>query len=259
MAVHPTALVAPDAQLGPDVCVGPFAVIEARTQIGAGCEIRAYAVVKQFTSLGAGCVVHENAVLGGEPQDLSYSGADSRLLIGERCRVREGATINRAATPGGETRVGEDCYVMAGAHVGHDCVVGNRVILGNNVLLAGHVRIEDDAFLSGGVGVHQFCRVGRLAMIGGITKLVQDALPFVTTDGNPGRARGLNVVGLRRAGVTASELRVLKQAHQILLRSGLGLDTALSQLAGLDDPRVAELAAFARTARRGFAHPAADA
>ncbi len=253
-SLHPTAVIAPGARLAAGVRVGPYAVLEADVEIGAGCEIRAHAVVKSGTGLGPDNVVHEGAVLGGEPQDLAFAGGASRLLIGARNRIREGVTIHRASSPGGTTRVGSDCFLMANAHVAHDCRLGDRVILANNVALAGHVTIDDAAFLSGGVVVHQFCRIGRLALVGGNTKLVQDALPFVISDGDPGRARGLNVVGLRRAGVAVSQLRVLKQAYRVLLRSSRPLLAALEELAALGDPLVDELVAFVRGSRRGFAH-----
>jgi UDP-N-acetylglucosamine acyltransferase len=143
---------------------------------------------------------------------------------------------------------------MAYAHVAHDDRLGDRVILANNVALAGHVEIGDGAFLSGGVVVHQFCRIGRLAMIGGNSKIVQDCLPFVITDGVPGRARGLNVVGLRRAGIGAGQVRALKEGYRLLLRSSLPLEDALSRMAAVGDPLVDEMAAFVRGSRRGFAH-----
>jgi len=152
--------------------------------------------------------------------------------------------------------VGSDCFLMAHAHIAHDNRIGDRAILANNVMLAGHVEIAERAFLGGGVGVHQFCRVGRMAMIGGYAKVVQDCLPFVITDGAPARARGLNVVGLRRAGVSASQLRTLHQAYRLLLRSGLALERGLEELRGLSDPLVDELAAFAGSSKRGFAHSA---
>jgi UDP-N-acetylglucosamine acyltransferase len=150
--------------------------------------------------------------------------------------------------------IGDDVYLMAYAHVAHNCRLGDRVILANNVALAGYVEIGDRAFLSGGVVVHQFCRLGRLAMIGGNSKIVQDCLPFVTTDGVPGRARGLNAVGLRRAGFKASQVRMLKEAYRLLLRAGLSLDQALLQLAAFNDANVAELIDFARRSQRGFCH-----
>lgn len=250
--LHPTSLVDPSAQLGAGVRVGPYAIVEAHAVLGAGCELRAHAVVKRFTRLGPDNVVHEGAVLGGEPQDLSFAGGESALEIGARNHIREGVTIHRAARPGSATVVGSDCFLMAYSHVAHDCRLGDRVILANNVALAGHVEIGERAFLSGGVVVHQFCRIGRLAMIGGNTKVTQDCLPFVITDGHPGRARGLNVVGLRRAGVTATQLRTLRQAYRLLLRSALPLETACVRLAELHDALADELALFGRGARRGF-------
>jgi UDP-N-acetylglucosamine acyltransferase len=256
VSIHPNAVVSPEARIGEGVRIGPFAVVEEGTTIGDGCEIRAHAVIKRGCVLGVHNRVHEGAVLGGEPQDVSFGGHDSRLVIGDRNVIREGVTIHRSTKPGGATVVGSDCFVMAYAHVAHDGRIGDRVILANNVALAGHVEIADRAFLSGGVVVHQFCRVGRLAMVGGNAKVVQDCLPFVITDGAPARAHGLNVVGLRRAGFTPAQLRTLHQAYRLLLRSGLGLEPALGELSALGDAHVDELVAFVRGSRRGFAHSA---
>jgi UDP-N-acetylglucosamine acyltransferase len=250
--IHPTAVVAPGARLGEGVRIGPYAVVEDAVVLGPGTEVRAHAVIKRFTTLGAENVVHEGAVLGGEPQDTAYRGADSSLVIGDRNRIREGVTIHRATTPGGATVIGSDCFLLAYTHVAHDDRLGDGVIMANNAALAGHVELGDRAFLSSGVGVHQFCRVGRLAMLGGHSKITQDCLPFVITDGAPARARGLNAVGLRRAGLSAPSLRALKQAYRLLLRSGLPLQEALGQMAALGDPLADELVAFVRASRRGF-------
>jgi UDP-N-acetylglucosamine acyltransferase len=232
--------------------LGPYAVVEDQVVIGDGTEVRAHAVVKRFTRLGARNTVHEGAVLGGEPQDVSFGGGETHLRIGDGNRIREGVTIHRSSQPGGTTVVGSDCFLMAYAHVAHDDRIGNRVIIANNVALAGHVEIADQAFLSGGVVVHQFSRIGRLAMIGGNAKIVQDCLPFVITDGVPGRAYGLNVVGLRRAGIPASRMRALKEAYRLLLRSSLPREEALNRMAALEDPLVNEMIAFVRTSRRGI-------
>jgi UDP-N-acetylglucosamine acyltransferase len=252
MAIHPTAIIDATAKLGTQVSVGPYAVIEPATEIGDGCQLRAHAVVKQFTSLGPNNVVHEGAILGGEPQDLGFKECESYLRIGESNTFREGVTVHRGTQPGSETVIGSHCFIMAYGHVAHNCRLGDRVIIANNVALAGHVEIDNGAFLSGGVVVHQFCRVGRLAMIGGNAKIVQDCLPFVVTDGVPGRARGLNLIGLRRAGLKASEIQKLKEAYRILLRSGIGLEAALSRMAESPDPLVNELIAFVRGSARGF-------
>lgn len=252
--IHPLALVDAQARLGDGCRIGPFAIVEGHAELGPQTELRAHAVVKRFTTLGSGNVVHEGAVLGGEPQDLSFQGGETHLRIGDRNRIREGVTVHRANKPGGTTSVGSDCFLMAYVHVAHDCHLADGVIVANNVALAGHVQIGPRAFLSGGVVVHQFCRIGRLAMVGGNTKVVQDCLPFVITDGVPARARALNVVGLRRAGVGAAQVRILRQGFRLLLRSGLPLEIALDRLAELHDPLVDELAAFAKSAKRGFHH-----
>ena len=254
MSIHSTSIISERARLGAEVTVGPFAVIEPDTKIGEGTEIRAHASVKRYTTMGPSNVVYEGAVLGGEPQDVSYNECESRLIIGARNRIREGVTMHRGTQSGSETRIGSDSFFMAYSHVAHNCLIGDRVILANNVALAGHIEIEDGAFLSGGVVVHQFCRIGRLAMVGGNSKIVQDCLPFVITDGNPGRARGLNLVGLRRAGFKSSEIQNLKQAYRLLLRSGLALEDALVRLSDINDPAVDHLINFVRAARRGFCH-----
>jgi UDP-N-acetylglucosamine acyltransferase len=256
VTIHSSAVVSAEARLGRGVVIGPFAVVEEGVRIGDGCEIRAHAVIKRGSVLGARNRVHEGAVIGGEPQDVAFSGQDSGLVIGDHNLIREGVTIHRSTKPGGQTVVGSDCFLMAYAHVAHDNRLGDRVILANNVMLAGHVEVGDRAFLGGGVGVHQFCRVGRLAMLGGYSKVVQDCLPFVITDGSPARATALNVVGLRRAGFTAGQLRTLHRAYRLLLRSGLPLERALEELRALQDPAVDELAAFVRGSKRGFAHAA---
>jgi UDP-N-acetylglucosamine acyltransferase len=258
VSVHPSACVSASARVGRDVAIGAFAVVEDEVVIGDGCEIRAHAVVRRFTTLGSQNRVHEGAVLGGEPQDVSFGGHQTSLVIGDRNVIREGVTAHRSTKPGGATVIGSDCFLMAYAHVAHDNHVGDGAILANNVMLAGHVEIGARAFLGGGAGVHQFCRVGRLSMVGGYAKVVQDCLPFVITDGHPARARGLNVVGLRRAGFTAAQLRTLHEAYRLLLRSGLALEPALEKLAALADPLADELAAFARASKRGFAHAARD-
>jgi UDP-N-acetylglucosamine acyltransferase len=254
MSVHATAIVSPQARLGHDVSIGPYAVVEDGAVIGDGCEIRAHAVVKRYTCLGSGNRVYEGAVLGGEPQDVSFRGQETRLVIGDRNVIREGATIHRSTKEGGATVVGSECFLMAYTHVAHDNRIADGVILANNVMLAGHVELGDRAFLGGGAGVHQFCRVGRLAMVGGNAKVVQDCLPFVITDGHPARARGLNVVGLRRAGIPASQLRTLRESYRLLVRSGLHLEEALAKMTCLQDPLVDELVAFVRGSKRGFAH-----
>ncbi len=254
MSVHASAIVAPGARLGAGVSIGPFAVIEDGAVVGDECEIRAHAVVKSHVVLGRANRVHEGAVIGGEPQDISFKGGQTGVVIGDRNVLREGVTVHRSTKPGGTTVVGSDCFLMAYVHLGHDNHIGDRVIIANNAALGGHVEVGDGAFISGNVGVHQFCRIGRLAMLGGGSKAVQDCLPFVISDGHIARARGLNVVGLRRAGIAAAQLRTLKEAYRLLLRSGLQRDEALARMTALADPLVDDMIAFVRGSKRGFAH-----
>jgi UDP-N-acetylglucosamine acyltransferase len=256
MNIHPTSILNPGARLGARVSIGPHAVIEQDTDIGDGSDIRAHAVIKRFTTLGPANTVHEGAVLGGEPQDIGFSDCTSYLRIGSSNCIREGVTMHRGTRPESETIVGSNCFIMVNAHVAHNCRLGDGVVMANNVALAGYVEIEDQVFISGGVVVHQFCRIGRLAMIGGNSKIVQDCLPFVITDGAPGHARGLNIVGLRRAGLKTKEIQKLKEAYRLLLRSGLRLEDALKRLADFDDPLVDHLISFVRASTRGFCHEA---
>jgi UDP-N-acetylglucosamine acyltransferase len=195
--IHPTAVISSSASLAPGVRVGPYAVIEDDVHIGEGCEIGAHAVIKRFTSLGQRNRVCEHAVLGGEPQDLKFKGEQSRLIIGDDNLIREFATLHRASGEGEATLLGSRNFIMIGVHIAHNCVVGDDNIFANGVALAGHILVEDHVFLASNVGAHQFVRMGRYAMIGGKSKIVQDVLPFFTTDGNPARVRGLNSVPRR--------------------------------------------------------------
>ena len=256
MSIHPTAIVDRSARLGEGVALGPYSVVEDDVVIGARTELRAHAVVKRHTTLGEDNTVHEGAILGGEPQDVAFTGGESRLEIGSGNRIREGVTINRATRPGGVTRVGSGCFLLAYAHIAHENRIGDNVVMANNVAFGGHVEVGDRAFVGGGAMVHQFCRVGRLAMIGGKSKVIQDALPFVTSDGSPCRAHGLNLVGLRRAGVPTEHVRALKEGYRLLLRASLRLPDALERMAAVQDPLVDEVIAFVRTTTRGFAHAA---
>jgi UDP-N-acetylglucosamine acyltransferase len=252
--IHATSIISPGATLGASATIGPYSIVEQDTDIGDGTDIRAHAVIKRFTTIGPSNIVNEGAVLGGEPQDVGFVNCRSYLRIGSNNRIGEGVTMHRGTQPESATVVGSNCFIMANAHVAHNCRLGDGVIIANNVALAGHVDIEDQVFISGGVVVHQFCRLGKFAMIGGNSKIVQDCLPFVITDGVPGRARGLNIVGLRRAGFKASEIQKLKEAYRLLLRSALSLEDALGRLADLDDPLVDHLISFVRASTRGFCH-----
>ena len=234
MAIHPTAVIENDVEIGPD------------------CEIGAYAVIKQYTRIGARNRIFEHAVIGGEPQDVKFKGETSYLEIGDDNIIREYCTFHRANGEGQTTRIGSRNFFMVGVHVAHNCVIGDDNIFANDVALAGHIEIEDHVFLSNNVGAHQFVRMGRYAMIGGKSKIVQDVLPFFITDGNPSRLRGVNSVGLRRGGFSEDERRALKDAYKLLFRSTMPVQDALRELDQVDDENVAHLVRFIRSSKRGF-------
>jgi UDP-N-acetylglucosamine acyltransferase len=252
MNIHPTAIVSPRARIAGNARIGPYAIVEEEVSIGEACEIAAHAVIKRFTTLGRGNRIYEHAVLGGEPQDVKFRNELSRLVIGDDNLIREYATLHRASGEGQETRIGSRNFLMIGVHVAHNCVVGDDNIFANGAALAGHITVEDHVFLSNNVGCHQFVRLGRYAMVGGKSKIVQDVLPFFTTDGNPPRVRGLNSVGLRRAGFSSESRRALKAAYQLLFRSGLSLSDALAEMARLNDAHVNHLRDFIGDSLRGF-------
>lgn len=250
--IHPTAIVSPRAEIGRGVRIGPYAVVEDDVRIGDECEVGAHSVVKRFTTLGARNRVYEHAVVGGEPQDVKFRGEESRLVVGDDNIIREYATLHRASGEGEATRVGSRNFIMIGVHIAHNCEVGDDNIFANGAALAGHITVEDHVFLSSNVGCHQFVRLGRYAMVGGKTKVVQDVLPFFITDGNPPRVRGLNSIGLRRGGFSREARRALKRAYQLLFRTQLSLERALAEIEGMDDANASHLAGFIRGSRRGF-------
>jgi len=258
MAIHPTAVIGAHASIGKNVRIGPYAVIEDDVQIGDECEIGAHAVIKRFTRLGARNRVFEHAVLGGEPQDVKFKGEESYLEIGDDNLIREFCTLHRANGSGESTRIGSGNFLMVGVHVAHNCQIGDDNIFANEVALAGHIVIEDHVFLSNNVGAHQFVRMGRYAMVGGKSKIVQDVLPFFTTDGNPARVRGLNAVGLRRGNFSSESRQALKTAYRLLFRSAMPLEEALNAVDQIDDEHATYLASFIRTSKRGFIRAARE-
>lgn len=216
--IHPTAIIHPAAQLGRDVRVGPFAVIDADVSLGDGCVLGPYVYLTGHTSIGAGNVFHAGCVIGDAPQDLKYKKEPTRLRIGDANTFRENVTVHRSNKLEEDTVVGSNNLLMAGAHVAHNCLVGHHVILANGVCLGGHAVVQDRAFLSGNCLVHQFTRVGTLAMLRGGAAVSQDVPPFCTAAGE-NHVCGLNVVGLRRAGITLPERMELKRLYHALFRS----------------------------------------
>ena len=230
MSIHPHAIVSPQAELGRDVQIGPFTIVEPDVDIGDGCILESSVVIQQGTKLGKNNHVFAGAVIGGIPQHVRPPQRLGGLEIGSNNTIREYATIHRGLHEGGRTVVGDNNMLMVGAHLAHDCQVGNNTIFANSVLLAGHVSVEDRAFVSGSVGVHQFCRIGKLAMVGGHARVLQDVPPYVTVDGGTGMIVGLNLVGLRRNGFTSDEIKELKAAYRVIYRSGLMWNDVLAEL-----------------------------
>ena len=255
MSIHPTAVVATDARLGSKIRIGPFAVIEEDVILGDDCEIAAHAVIKRHTRMGARNRVAEHAVIGGDPQDFKFKpDCLSYTEIGDDNWLREGVTVHRGSRQGSVTKLGNGCFLMAYSHVAHDCLVGSYVVMANTAGIAGEVVVHDRAFISAAVTVHQFCRIGRNAMIGLSAKVVQDALPFCITDGNPGRARGLNLVGLKRNGFSGADIGALKDAYRLLYQR-VPLAETLARMRAMERAPVTELADFIEGSKRGFAHP----
>jgi UDP-N-acetylglucosamine acyltransferase len=253
--IHPSALVDPGAALGAGVQVGPFAIIGDGVRLGDRVRVDHHASVLGPCSVGAGTHVFPFASIGSAPQDLTYKDEPTRLEIGERNVFREFVTINRGTVKGGGvTRIGDDCFFMAYAHVAHDSTIGSHVIMANCAALAGHIRIDDHAILGGLVAVHQWARVGRMAMIGGVSGVALDVPPFCIASGERAKLYGLNVVGLKRHGFSEERIADLRKAYRLLFREGLTLKSAMAaverELPGSAD--AAELLEFIGTTKRGI-------
>ena len=251
--IHSSAIVSSNAQLGENNVIGPYAIIEDDVQLGDGNRIAAHAVIKRFTRMGNDNQVSEQSVLGGWPQHIAFKNDNVQTFcqIGNGNIIRESVTINRAYHEGQSTILGDRNFLMFSAHIGHDCVIGDEVTIAPSAGIGGHVTIGNKAFISGGVMVHQFVHIGRFAMLGGNSKITQDVLPFMITDGNPAMVRGLNMVGLKRAGFSLADITTLKAAFQILFHGG-ALQSNLAQLDTLEHDLARELSAFVLAAERGF-------
>ena len=228
--------------------------------IGDGTKIGSHVVIEGWTTIGKECQIHHGACVGNAPQDLKFKGEKTFVYIGDNTVIREFVTINRATGEGEETRIGSNCLLMGTVHIAHNCVVGNNVVISNHAGLAGHVTVEDRAIISGLTGVHQFVKIGRNAMVGGASKVVQDVPPFVIADGRPARVCGLNSVGIARAGLSEDVRRNLKRAYRILFRSGLKLSEAITTMEQeLDSSEpVDHLLRFLRNVNRGICRSRRD-
>ena len=253
MPIHPTAVVDRTAQIDPSATVGPYVVIEGPVRIGPRTRVMAGVYLAGRTELGADNVVHPGAVLGDEPQDLAYTDAPTGLRIGDRNVFREHTEVHRATQPDTWTEIGDDNYLMSQSHVAHNCRLGRGVIIASGALLGGHVVVEDQAFISGNCVVHQHCRVGRLAIMRGLSRASRDVPPFAIMDGTH-TVRGLNRVGLRRAGFEAARMRALATAFRVLFRVRTNMRAAIAQVeAEIRSPDVDYLLAFLRASVRGVA------
>lgn len=229
--IHPTAEVSPTAEIGRDVEIGPYSIIGPDVVIGDGTIIDSQVVVERWTTIGQHCRIKSHVVLGGEPQDMKFKGERSFLQIGDNNTLREFVTIHRATGEDEYTRVGHNNMFMAYCHVGHNCTIGNDVTMANTVGISGHVVVEDRVVFGGMVGVHQFVRIGRLAFVGGLSKVVQDIPPFMAADGHPARVYDVNRVGLRRAGIPPEVRDNLKLIHKLLYRTpNLNVSRALEAI-----------------------------
>ncbi|MBP9184337.1 MAG: acyl-ACP--UDP-N-acetylglucosamine O-acyltransferase [Fuscovulum sp.] len=244
--VHPSAFVEEGATIGENCLIGPFAVIGPEVTLGARVTVKSHAVVTGWTEIGEDCTIWPFACVGEVPQDLKFAGERTRLVVGARTRIREGATLNTGtAGGGGVTRVGDDCLIMTGAHVGHDAQIGNRVILVNNVAIAGHVHLGDDVIVGGLSGIHQWVRVGQGAIIGAVTMVTNDVIPYGLVQAPRGELDGLNLVGLKRRGTDRAEITALRAAYQTLAQGeGTFQDRARRLTEDSDSPLVRDLAAF---------------
>ena len=253
-SIHPTAVVSPGAQIGYDCFVGPYCIVGDEVQLGDGVRLESHCVVEGRTSIGPGTHVFPFVSIGLASQDLKYKGEPSETRIGARNNIREFVTIHRGTAGGGMlTKIGDDCLIMAQAHVAHDCLIGDGVIMANAATLAGHVVIEDRANIGAYSGVHQFCRVGKEAYIGGYSVVVKDALPFALTVGNHAKCYGLNITGMKRRGYSRATIDSLHHAFHLLLSAKLNTTQAVERIKQeiTDSPEVSDLLRFIEGSSRG--------
>ena len=229
--IHPTAIIAESAQLGNDITVGPGVIIGENCVVGDGCILDPRAILERNVRLDANVRIGVGTVLGGDPQDLKFKGEDTWVEIGEGTRIREYSTVNRGTSQSLKTTVGKNCFLMSYVHLAHDCHLGDGVIISNGTQLAGHVTIEDRAFLSGLVAVHQFVKIGNHSFVGGCSRVAKDVPPFLKAVGNPVKLYGLNSVGLQRSGFDEGVVRELKRAYRLFFRSELNVSQARERAA----------------------------
>ncbi|HEY8224791.1 MAG TPA: acyl-ACP--UDP-N-acetylglucosamine O-acyltransferase [Pyrinomonadaceae bacterium] len=252
--IHPTAVVSPKARIGYDCFIGPYSIIGDQVELGNGVRLESHCVIDGRSSIGAGTHIFPFVSIGLPSQDLKYKGEPSETRIGERNKIREFVTIHRGTAGGGMlTKTGDDCLIMAQAHIAHDCILGDGVIMANAATLAGHVVIEDRANIGAYSGVHQFCRVGKEAYVGGYSVIVKDALPFALTVGNHAKCYGLNITGMKRRRYSRAVIDSLHHAFHLLLSAKLNTSQAVERIRKelSDSEEASYLLTFIESSRRG--------
>lgn len=248
-----TARIHPDAVIGPRTRIGEFCVIEQDVVIGADCVLEPYVYVKRWTTMGDANEISAGTVLGTDPLDKNFKGDRSYLRMGNGNKIREHYTVSRGTKPESVTLIGDGNYIMTSGHIAHNCVIGNNTVIASCSLVAGYVEVEDNAFISGGVGIHQYSKIGCFSMTGGNTSVNMDVPPFVLCNGSEIRAKGLNIVGLKRAGFSDEQVRRLKKAYQILYRSNLLREEALIKIeTEIPDENTLHFVKFIRSSTRGI-------
>lgn len=252
--VHPTAVVHPSARIGADCEIGPYCIIKEHVELGARCWLHSHVVVDGHTRLGEGNELYPFSCIGLKTQDLKWAGGTTHTRIGDHNTFREHVTVHSATSDGDATVIGSNNNLLAYAHVAHDCHLGDRVIMSNVATLAGHVIVEDHAIIGGLAAVHQFCRIGRMSIIGGCSKVVQDVPPYMMADGNPATTRTVNKVGMERNGVSEEAQAVLRQAFKIMFREGLTIGNSLTRIETElpASPELTQLIDFVRASERGI-------
>jgi UDP-N-acetylglucosamine acyltransferase len=230
LTIHSSSIIDPDAELGEGVSVGPFSIIGPHARIGKGTVIASHVLIEAGTVIGEGCKIFHGAYIGGEPQIINFEDVSSSVEIGDGTVIREYATVHRSGFKGGVTRVGKNCLLMAYSHLGHDCELGDQVVIVNGTGLSGHVIVENQAFISGLVGIHQFVRIGRNSMIGGMAGVNQDVLPFSLVEGTPARLLSVNAVGLKRANFKPNVRAAIKKAFKIISQPDLNTRQSLEKI-----------------------------
>lgn len=252
--IHPTAIIDPSVKLADDVIVGPYSVIEHDVEIGAGTHLIGQCRIGAYTTMGKNNVVHPFASIGTEPEDYAFKDLVSYTHIGDNNRFREGVTVNRGTHENTITKIGNGCFLMANAHVAHNCQVGNHVIMVVGCAIAGYCEIGDNCLLSGLTAIHQFCRMGRMAVLSGGSQISMDLPPFMIGDGRNGGVRGFNIVGMRRNGFSPETIRAIKSVYNIFFRSGLNITNAIAKVE--DEvkmlPEVVEFLDFVKKSERGI-------